>query len=262
MTQEEQAIEDKFNQLYERYKVWPHIPPTEQELFCKLLLDSNLVRKITLKAFSLFKETMASQANGLDSKTYKSFCASSVFDTIIKIFEKFEPTEGNFIRYFSSSYKRMLGNRIKEDFIDTGSQTTFYPLPPKRIKAIKRVLEQQEKLRGKTLTYDAKLEYLQTQFKLSPYEAEFVLTPQRCNIELISRTDLDDAYNDDDDSISPMRMLQILHQNLQKKYFLELEFYNKFSLQSRKFFQISVPAKIQWSVIVSLPPGQLSCGLT
>lgn len=203
MTQEEQAIEDKFNQLYERYKVWPHIPPTEQELFCKLLLDSNLVRKITLKAFSLFKETMASQANGLDPKTYKSFCASSVFDTIIKIFEKFEPTEGNFIRYFSSSYKRMLGNRIKEDFIDTGSQTTFYPLPPKRIKAIKRVLEQQEKLRGKTLTYDAKLEYLQTQFKLSPYEAEFVLTPQRCNIELISRTDLDDAYNDDDDSISP-----------------------------------------------------------
>lgn len=202
MTQEEQAIEDKFNQLYERYKVWPHIPPTEQELFCKLLLDSNLVRKITLKAFSLFKETMASQANGLDPKTYKSFCASSVFDTIIKIFEKFEPTEGNFIRYFSSSYKRMLGNRIKEDFIDTGSQTTFYPLPPKRIKAIKRVLEQQEKLRGKTLTYDAKLEYLQTQFKLSPYEAEFVLTPQRCNIELISRTDLDDAYNDDD-SISP-----------------------------------------------------------
>ena len=103
MTQEEQAIEDKFKQLYERYKVWPHIPPTEQELFCKLLLDSNLVKKITLKAFSLFKETMASQANGLDPKTYKSFCASSVFDTIIKIFEKGYVWLNNESKFFKSN---------------------------------------------------------------------------------------------------------------------------------------------------------------
>ena len=54
MTQEEQAIEDKFKQLYEQYEIWPHIPSKEQELFCKLLLDSNLVKKITLKAFVSF----------------------------------------------------------------------------------------------------------------------------------------------------------------------------------------------------------------
>lgn len=204
MTQEEQAIEDKFKQLYEQYEIWPHIPSKEQEIFCKLLLDSNLVKKITLKAFSLFKETMASQANGLEPKTYKSFCASSVFDTIIKIFEKFEPAEGNFIRYFSSFYKRTIENRIKGEFIDTGSQTTLYPLPPKRIKAIKRILEQQVKLRGNTLTYEAKLEYLQTQLNLDLYQAEFVLNPQRCNVELISHTDLESTHNDDgDNSISP-----------------------------------------------------------
>lgn len=197
MTQEEQAIEDKFKQLYEQYEIWPYIPSKEQEIFCKLLLNSNLVKKITLKAFSLPKETMVSQANGLDPKTYKSFCASSVFDTIIKIFEKFEPAEGNFIRYFSSFYKRTIENRIKEEFIDTGSQTTLYPLPPKRIKAIKRLLEQQVKLRGNTLTYEAKLEYLQTQFKLSPYEAEFVLNPQRSKVELICQIDLDTAHDDD-----------------------------------------------------------------
>lgn len=190
MTQEEQAIEDRFKQLYERYKVWPHIPPTEQEIFCKLLLDSMLVKQITLKAFSV--------SNGLDPKTYKSLCASSVFDTIIKIFEKFNPTEeGTFIRYFSSSYKQTIKTRIKEEFIDTGSQTTLYPLPPKEIKAIKRILEQQAKLKGNTLTYEAKLEYLQTQLNLDLYQAEFVLNPQRSKVELICQIDLDTAHDDD-----------------------------------------------------------------
>ena len=196
MTQEELTIEEKVQQLYANTPNWPQIPQNEMDQLCKQLLTTETVWKITTKAIKKYRVSLD------NVEDYKGKCSARLFETLLSVLKKYDPSQGKFIPYFSRFFKLDLEHELlKETNKDShGGMTMPTSFNGIKIDHVKKLLDQERKQRNASMTKEEAAAFLKTHFLLSDGEIGYLLNPPTVTPLVIQNEDgeevniLEDSY--------------------------------------------------------------------
>lgn len=173
MTPEELVIEQKVQQLYANTPNWPQIPQNEMDQLCKQLLTTETVWKITTKAIKKYRVSLD------NVEDYKGKCSARLFETLLSVLKKYDPSQGKFIPYFSRFFKLDLEHELlKETNKDShGGMTMPTSFNGIKIDHVKKLLDQERKQRNASMTKEEAATFLKTHFRLSNKQISYLLNP-------------------------------------------------------------------------------------
>lgn len=173
MTPEELVIEQKVQQLYANTPNWPQIPQNEMDQLCKQLLTTETVWKISTKAIKKYRVSLD------NVEDYKGKCSARLFETLLSVLKKYDPSQGRFIPYFSRFFKLDLEHELLKETNDRSNGGMTMPTSFNGIKIdhMKKLLDQERKQRNDSMTKEEEATFLRTRFLLSDWEIGYLLNP-------------------------------------------------------------------------------------